>query len=54
MKVMEMLVVRGGEDLTMENYVLEKAQNFKHLGVIITDNNDWDAEIASRLLKVER
>jgi hypothetical protein len=53
-KVMETLAGRGGEDLTVDNYVFEKAQSFKYLGVTITGNNDWSAEITSRLLKAER
>jgi len=34
--------------------MFEKTQSFKYLGVKITNNNDWNAEIASRILKAER
>jgi len=41
---METLHVRGEEDLTVDNYVLKKAQSLKYLGVTITGNNDWNTE----------
>jgi hypothetical protein len=51
---METLPEKDEEDLTVDNYVFEKAHSFKYLGVTITGNNDWDTEITSRLLKAER
>lgn len=51
--VMETLAV-SGEDITVENYVSEKAQSFKYVRVIITGNNDRNAEVVSPLLKAER
>ena len=53
-KVMETLPEKDEEDLTVDDYVFEKAQSFKYLGVTITGNNDWNTEITSRLLKAER
>jgi len=51
-KVIETLPEKDEEDLTVDNYVFEKAHSFKYLGVTITGKNDWNTE--SRLLKVER
>lgn len=39
-KVIETLADRGGENLTIENYVFDKTQSFKYLGITITGNND--------------
>lgn len=39
-KSMETLVVKGKEDFTVDNFVFDKAQSFKYLGVTITGNND--------------
>lgn len=51
---METLSVRNEEDLTIDNYVFEKAQSSKYSGVTTTRNNDWNTKIISGLLKVER
>jgi hypothetical protein len=53
-KAMETLPEIDKEDLTVDNYVFEKAHSFKYLSVTITGNNDWNTEITSRLLKAER
>jgi hypothetical protein len=50
MKMLEMLV-RSGENLIVDNYVFEKAQNFKYLRVKITGNNDWNAKLTRCLVK---
>lgn len=33
--------------------MFENTQSFEYLGVSITNNNDWNAEIDCRLLKAE-
>jgi len=52
-KVMKTLSDRGGKDFAVDNYVFEKTQSFKYLGVTIIGNNDWSAEIVSRFLKAK-
>lgn len=45
--------VDSDEDIVVDNYMFKRTQILKYLGVRITNNYDWSAKIASRLLKTE-
>lgn len=52
-RVMELLP-NEEQNINIGKYTFEKVKQFKYLGSIIINNNDWSLEVVSRIHKAER
>lgn len=47
-------IILNKEDILVVKYVFEKFKEFKYLGSIISNNNDWSIEVMSRISMAEK